>query len=566
MSNDIKRITVIEAVSPFVVSESNPEPIKKKVAAYARVSTDEEDQTNSFDNQISEYKNQIANNKQWEFAGMYADKGISGTQIKNRENFINMINDAKEGKIDLILTKSISRFGRNTVDIIQTVRELREINVAVFFEKENIYSDDPKIDFFLTIMSSIAQEESRSISSNIKWSYKKRFKEGRILLNPKNFLGYGKDENGKIYIIPEEAKVITMIFNIFTQGHTAHEIAQILMKEKIKTIRGNKKWDAQSVLRILQNEKYAGNALLQKTVTLDYLTHKRVVNDNHEAQYYVENSHPGIISNETFELVQKRIETLYANRATTRATNSKYPLTGLVYCTNCNRPMKRHIHGYGRSSERVVLNCNHAPQLKINCDRGTVRSDMVESAVLDVITTYGLDLGADEILARELTSSSNYDFIKEQMDELNKMVVKKKVEMDQLIRENLNTDSIEHNSFNIEYSKHKNELDSLTNELKELNKESLAFYSDSTKYNILKDIFEGKSILSNSVVFKTMIKIILVDAKGDLLIVLNYGTTSIDEILNDYSLLNNARLLYEKTHFDSEVNKNIRYKVVVLDE
>jgi len=146
------------------------------------------------------------------------------------------------------------------------------------------------------------------------------------------------------------------------------------------------------------------------------------------------------------------------------------------------------------------------------------------------------------------------------------MVVKKKVEMDQLIRENLNTDSIEHNSFNIEYSKHKNELDSLTNELKELNKESLAFYSDSTKYNILKDIFEGKSILSNSVVFKTMIKIILVDAKGDLLIVLNYGTTSIDEILNDYSLLNNARLLYEKTHFDSEVNKNIRYKVVVLDE
>ena len=238
------------------------------------------------------------------------------------------------------------------------------------------------------------------------------------------------------------------------------------MKRKIKTIRGNKRWDAQSVLRILQNEKYAGNALLQKTVTLDYLTHKRVVNDNHEAQYYVENSHPGIISNETFEMVQKRIATLYANRSTTRVTNSKYPLTGLVYCTSCNRPMKRHIHGYGRPSERVVLNCNHAPQLKIKCNNGTVRSDMVESAVLDVITTYGIDLGIDEILTREITSSSNYDFIKEQMNELNKIAIKKKLDIDKLIKENLNNNSIEHTSFNNEYSKHKNELDSILNELK----------------------------------------------------------------------------------------------------
>lgn len=146
------------------------------------------------------------------------------------------------------------------------------------------------------------------------------------------------------------------------------------------------------------------------------------------------------------------------------------------------------------------------------------------------------------------------------------MAIKKKVDIDKLIKENLNTNSIEHTAFNNEYSKHKNELDSLLNELKVLNNESLSFYSDKTKYNILNDIFEGKSILSNSVVFKTMIKIILVDSQGDLLIVLNYGLTSIDDILNDYSLLNDSKILYDKTHFDSEINKNIRYKVVTLNE
>ena len=566
MSVDIKRITVIEAQNPFVVSESNPNPPKKKVAAYARVSTDEEDQENSFENQINEYRNQIANNNQWIFAGLYADKGISGTQIKNRENFINMINDAKNGKIDLILTKSISRFGRNTVDIIKTVRELREVNVTVFFEKENIYSDDPKIDFFLTIMSSIAQEESRSISSNIKWSYKKRFKEGKILLNPKNFLGYGKDDEGNIYIIPEEARIIELIFNLFLQGHSPHEIAQVLMKKELKTIRDSTNWTAQSVLRILQNEKYAGNALLQKTVTLDYLTHKRVVNDNHETQYFVENSHPAIISNESFDLVQQRIESKYANRVSRHITNSKYPLTGLVYCTVCNRPMKRHIHGFNRSDEKVVLNCKHAPQIKISCTNKPVNNDLIESAVLDVITTYANELGLDEIIAERIASSSNYDEIKLKMDDLNKALIKKKVEVDEFIKRNLKTNSIEDTSFNVEYNKLKNEIDAISCELRIYNDESIKFYANTTKYDVLKNVLANKKIFSNSLIVKSMIKIILVDAQGDLLIVLNFGNITQDEILRNYSTLNNARIIYEKTHFDSELNLNIRYKAVILDE
>ncbi len=566
MSVDIKRITVIEAQNPFVVSESNPNPPKKKVAAYARVSTDEEDQENSFENQISEYRNQIASNNQWIFAGMYADRGISGTQIKNRENFINMINDAKNGKIDLILTKSISRFGRNTVDIIQTVRELREVNVTVFFEKENIYSDDPKIDFFLTIMSSIAQEESRSISSNIKWSYKKRFKEGKILLNPKNFLGYGKDDEGNIHIIPNEAKTIELIFNLFLQGHSPHEIAQVLMKMELMTIRGSTNWTAQSVLRILQNEKYAGNALLQKTVTLDYLTHKRVVNDNHETQYFVENSHPAIISNESFDLVQQRIESQYANRASKNITNSKYPLTGLVYCTVCNRPMKRHIHGYKRNDEKIVLNCKHAPQLRISCDNKPVNNNLVESAVIDVISTYANEMGLTSIIAEKIAASSNYDEVRKKMDILNKQLIKKKVEVDDFIKRNLKTSSIEDASFNLEYTKLKNEIDSISTELRIFNNESIKFYGNTMKYEVLENILDEKQIFSNSLIVKSLVKLILVDTSGDLLIILNFGNATQDEILKDYSILNNAQIIYEKTHFDSELNLNIRYKAVILDE
>lgn len=594
MSNDIKRITVIEALNPFVASESNPNPKKKKVAAYARVSTDEEDQENSFDNQVSEYKNRIYNNDQWKFAGMYADKGISGTQIRRRESFIKMIEDAKAGKIDLILTKSISRFGRNTVEIIQTVRDLREIDVAVYFEKENIYSDDPKLDFFLAVMSSIAQEESRSMSESIKWSYRKRFKEGRILLNPKTTLGYGKDDDGNIYIIPEEGRAIEMMFNFFLQGHTPHDIANILMKEKIKTVKGNDKWNAQSVLRILQNEKYAGNALLQKTVTVDYLTHKRVENDNIETQYFVENSHPGIVSNETFELVQTKIQSMYSNRKSKKMTNSKYPLTGLVYCSLCKRPMKRHIHNHKRPTEKVVLNCNHAPQLRIYCKNGVVLSDFVELAAVDVIKRYSKAVGIDEIIANEITSASNYDDVKKQMEILNKKVIKKKVELDKFIKENLTGSTIEDNSFNFEYTKLKNELQDLNNQLKEINDESLKFYAETTKFKIMKEIFEGRETLSNSLVIKSMIKLILVDKEGDLLIVMNVGNITQEDILSNlsnqedtqedtFSNLSNLedtqedilsilsfyddiQVLYEETLHDEKLNANIRYKVVVINE
>lgn len=387
MDNKVKKIKVIEAINPFVTLGENSRIKRKRVCAYARVSTDEEDQQNSFENQITEYQQRINENPDWIFAGMYADRGISGTQIKRRESFKEMLTDARNKKFDLILTKSISRFGRNTVEILQTIRELRELGITVYFEKENINSDDSKLDFILTIMSSVAQEESRSISENIKWSVKKRFKEGKIILNTAMFLGYTRDEDGNLVIVPEEAKVIKYIFDLFLQGNSAYDISKILMKEGFKTGAKKDNWNSNSVLRILQNEKYSGDAILQKTYTVDYLTQKSVPNDNIVDKYYVTNSHEGIVSKEDFQMVQEIIKKQNEDLIDL-PKNSKFPLTNLVFCSNCKKPMKRHVRNCKRKSEKIVLNCNHAPKNRnIKCDSKVIENNVDLSALDDAITS-----------------------------------------------------------------------------------------------------------------------------------------------------------------------------------
>lgn len=566
MQENRKRVTVIETINPFVASKANPEPIKKKVAAYARVSTDDDDQKNSFDNQITEYKNRIENNNEWIFAGMYADRGISGTQIKKRENFIKMIKDAKNGKIDLILTKSISRFGRNTVDIINTVRELRDVNVAVYFEKENLYSDDPKMDFFLTLVSSIAQEESRSISENIKWSINKKFKEGRVTIIPKNFLGYEKDDKGNIIIHEDEANIVEEFFTLFLQGYSAHEIAMVANKKGYESVKGNVNWDSTSVLRILQNEKYAGNALLQKTITIDYLTHKRVVNDNIATKYYVENSHPAIVSNETFDLVQQKIKLKYANKRNRHNLNSSYPLTGVVYCDCCNRPMKRHVHGYGRPSQRVVLNCNHAPQMKIACGNKPVRNDLVLSLVNEVIDTFAKAYNLDDIVAEHIAASTNYENIKIATADLKKEITMRKTSLDNLVKEKLKENEFLDDEFNKEYQSRKEQIEKLNKELLILKKESIDFYSNMNKYEVMKNIIEPTKDFTESLIIRSLIKLIVIDKESDPIIILNTSEISVDRILENKEIIKEAKVLYAMTHYDKYVNRNITYKVVELNE
>ncbi len=279
------------------------------MAAYARVSTDHEDQQSSLAAQAEYYKRLITERPNWTFVCVYVDDGISGLGTRNRDGFNRMMEDCLAGGVDLVLTKSISRFARNTVDTVTAIRKMKEKGVAVYFEKENIYSLDSKGEFLLTIMSSLAQEESRSISENVTWGQHKRFADGKCSVGYSRFLGYDKGpEKYQMVVNEEQAVTVRRIFSLFLKGYTSHAIAQILTSEKAITPAGLAKWSAQTVQRILTNEKYKGDALLQKEFTVDYLQKKLKKNEGELPQYYVKEDHEAIISPWLFDYVQKQIE------------------------------------------------------------------------------------------------------------------------------------------------------------------------------------------------------------------------------------------------------------------
>lgn len=301
------KVTKIEA-TPNKLSGFGTSLTKKRVCAYARVSSDSDEQYTSYVAQRDYYEKYIKSRPDWDYVEVYSDEGISGTSLKNRDGFNKMIKEALNGKIDLIITKSISRFARNTVDSLTTIRKLKEKGVEVFFEKENIYTLNGSGELLITIMSSLAQEESRSLSENVKWGYRKAFSDGNVYLPYSHFLGYKKGENGKPEIVPEEAEIVRLIYSLFMQGKAISEICKTLDSKGIKTPFDDKektrKWSVSTVRSILKNEKYKGDALLQKGYIENYLTHKRVKNNGEVPQYYVEGSHPAIIEPGEWEMVQ----------------------------------------------------------------------------------------------------------------------------------------------------------------------------------------------------------------------------------------------------------------------
>jgi len=257
---------------------------KRRVAAYARVSTDSEEQQTSYAAQVDRYTKYIQERADWEFVAVYTDEGISALNTKHRDGFNRMVADALDGKIDLIVTKSVSRFARNTVDSLTTVRKLKEKGVEVFFEKENIYTLDSKGELLITIMSSLAQEESRSISENVTWGQRKRMADGKVSLPYKHFLGYRKGADGLPEIVPEEAEIVRNIYRWFMEGKTSTGIARTLTEQGVPTPAGKEQWCSSTVKSILTNEKYKGSALLQKRFTVDFLTKKSKVNEGEVPQ------------------------------------------------------------------------------------------------------------------------------------------------------------------------------------------------------------------------------------------------------------------------------------------
>lgn len=328
---------------------------KRRVAGYARVSTDSDEQFTSYEAQVDYYTQYIKRNPEWEFVKVYTDEGISGTNTKHRIGFNEMIADAMSGKIDLIVTKSVSRFARNTVDSLVTIRKLKEKGVEVFFEKENIYTFDGKGELLLTIMSSLAQEESRSISENVTWGQRKRFADGKVSLPYKQFLGYRKGADGFPEVVPEEAIVVHRIYTRFMEGLTPGAIAKELTADGIPTPSRKQRWQTSTVESILQNEKYKGAALLQKCFTVDFLTKKRKVNEGEVPQYYVEHSHEPIITPEEFDKVQTE---LARRKRISRQYSGKSIFSSRIVCGDCGSYFGSKVWNSTSKYRRVIWQCN----------------------------------------------------------------------------------------------------------------------------------------------------------------------------------------------------------------
>jgi DNA invertase Pin-like site-specific DNA recombinase len=361
---------------------------KRKTAGYARVSTGNEEQATSYEAQVAYYTKFIKSHPEWEFVDIYADDGISGTSTKKREGFNRMIEDALAGKIDLILTKSISRFARNTVDTLMYIRDLKDHGIEVYFEKENIWTFDSKGEVLLTIMSSLAQEESRSISENVTWGVRKRFEDGSYSVAYKNFLGYDKGEDGKFVINPEQAKIVKHIYQMYLEGATVNMICKDLMDKGIKSPAGKDKWRTSTVLSILTNEKYKGAALLQKSYTVSFISHKTKVNRGELPRYYVDQAHDPIIRPEDWDIVQEEIAT---RKKLGRAISGTSFMSCKLICEDCGSFYGAKVWHSNDPYRKVIYQCNHKYKGEEKCATPHITEDEIKEMFLKAYNTYMSD-------------------------------------------------------------------------------------------------------------------------------------------------------------------------------
>lgn len=394
-------VRVIPATIHRTSAQSAQPNTKRRTAAYARVSTDSEEQLTSYEAQVDYYSKYIKERPDWEFAGIYTDEGISAVNTKKRDGFNKMVADALTGKLDLIVTKSVSRFARNTVDSLSTVRKLKEKGVEVFFEKENIYTFDGKGELLITIMSSLAQEESRSISENVTWGQRKRFADGKVSMPYKRFLGYEKGEDGTPKIIESEAEVVRLIYRLFIEGKTSSAIAKHLAFSSIHSPGGKKQWQVATVNSILTNEKYKGDALLQKSFTVDFLSKKTKENEGEVPQYYVQNSHPAIIEPDEFDAVQAELE---RRKKLGRPAACQSPLSTKLICGDCGGFYGSKVWGSNTKYRRVIWRCNEKYKGSTRCNTPHVTEEEIKKKFVKAFNSmleYREELIANCCLAQE---------------------------------------------------------------------------------------------------------------------------------------------------------------------
>ena len=371
----MKRITKIEENNALSVKT------KTRVAAYCRVSTASDEQLISLDTQKAHYEDYIKSNSEWEYAGVFFDEGITGTKKECRDGLNSLIDSCEKGLVDLVITKSISRFARNTQDCLAYSRKLKNLGIGIIFEKENINTLDSTGELLFTILSSLAQDESRNISENCKWGIRTKFKNGEMHLNTFKFLGYDKDENGKLVINKEQAKTVRRIYRDFLIGINPAQIAKELTEEKVPGCNGQTKWYPSTIVGILKQEKHMGDALLQKTYTADFLTKRQVKNNGEIAQVYVKDSHKGIIDKETWNAVQEefeRRERFMKDHGTDRYSYGAdcMPFCEKVFCGECKSLFTRHSW---KSRGIVQWQCkNHRTDGRVTCSNAYVDNSDIE--------------------------------------------------------------------------------------------------------------------------------------------------------------------------------------------
>lgn len=394
--------TAVPNMRIVIIPAKTQEEIKKaekclKVAAYCRVSTDEEEQKNSYQAQIEYYTDKINKNPEWQMAGIFADEGITGTQAKKRPEFLKMIRLCRQGKIDVILTKSLSRFARNTVDSLNYIRELRTLGIAVISEKENINTLTAESEMLITIMSCFAQAESESISKNVAWGIRQSFKNGNVPMQYKKLLGYKKGADGNAEIVSDEAEIVKEIYRCYLDGASLNQIADMLNNRGLTTKGSNSPYRKEVIQRILTNEKYTGDALLKKTYITDCITKKSRKNNGELPMYLVKNHHEPIISRTDFNRVQEEMARRSAKRSIAEKLtkteqgkySAKYALSELLICGECGSHYRR-VTWTAKGFKEIKWRCiNRIQYGKKNCHSSpTIDEQALHKAIISAINEF----------------------------------------------------------------------------------------------------------------------------------------------------------------------------------
>ena len=490
-----RKVTVIPPIAEMQ-GESRIDMRPKRVAAYCRVSTDREEQEHSFETQKAMYTEMIMMKPTWQMAGIYADEGITGTVAKKRPGFMKMIEDCRKGKIDMIVTKSVSRFSRNNLDCLMYVRELKQLGIPIIFEKEGINTIQVSSELLLTLFGALSQAESESISMNVKLGIRQSLKNGNVRFSYKTFLGYRKGADGQPEIVPEQADIVRRIYNDFLAGATYLEIAKRLTEENVPTMGGGNRWFSERIKSILKNEKYKGDALLQKTYITDPIS-KRVKKNNGELpMYYVENSHPAIIERRIFDKVQEEIARR-AGKKKVKQTGTKtelgrysgkYALTELLYCGECGTPYRRCT--WSRNGKKKIVwrcvsrldygkkYCKNSPSVEESRLHNAIAAAITKKAnseeiniggIMNHIESFGSQRDTDGIIQRQ-----------RRIAEIEKVI-------DDLAR--LNSDEAQSGELDYKFSELYAELYSVKDELEEM--QSGASALDGDMLNEMREVVTG---------------------------------------------------------------------------